>query len=154
MPLDLSLSQSKPAATELERRKRSQPLNGLRVLCIDNEPRILAGMATLISGWGCIVAEADSISAADEIAATHAVSPEIIIADYHLGDGNGIDAILRLRRQYQSHIPALLITADRMPEVRAEAERHDIGMQHKPAKPAAMRAYLTQVASLKRVAAE
>ena len=154
MPLDLSLPQSARAAGEPEGRKRSQPLNGLRVLCIDNEPRILEGMAMLISGWGCVVSQADSIAAAEEITAARESAPEIIIADYHLDDGNGIEAILRLRRTYQSQIPALLITADRTPEVRAEAERHDIGVQHKPVKPAAMRAHLTQVASLKRVAAE
>ena len=108
----------------------------------------------LISGWGCVVSQADSIAAAEEITAAREPAPEIIIADYHLDDGNGIEAILRLRRTYQSQIPALLITADRTPEVRAEAERHDIGVQHKPVKPAAMRAHLTQVASLKRVAAE
>ena len=154
MPLDLSLPQSARAAGEPEGRKRSQPLNGLRVLCIDNEPRILEGMAMLISGWGCVVSQADSIAAAEEITAAREPAPEIIIADYHLDDGNGIEAILRLRRTYQSQIPALLITADRTPEVRAEAERHDIGVQHKPVKPAAMRAHLTQVASLKRIAAE
>jgi len=154
MPIDVSVTQSVRTAGEPERRKRSQPLNGLRVLCIDNEPRILEGMAMLISGWGCTVGQAASIDAVDEIAATREPPPEIIIADYHLDDGNGIEAILKLRQKYQSHIPALVITADRTPEVRAEAERHDISVQHKPVRPAAMRAYLTQVASLKRVAAE
>ncbi|MBW6425910.1 PAS-domain containing protein [Rhizobium sp. XQZ8] len=153
MPLDLSLPQSARTTGEPERRKRSQPLNGLRVLCVDNEPRILEGMAVLIGGWGCTVTQADSIAAIDGIAGREPL-PEIVIADYHLDDGNGIEAILKLRQKYQSHIPALIITADRTPEVRAEAERHDIGVQHKPVKPAAMRAYLTQVAGLKRVAAE
>jgi hypothetical protein len=59
-----------------------------------------------------------------------------------------------LRGEYQAAIPALIITADRTPEVRAEAERHEIAVQHKPVRPAAMRAYLTQVASIKRIAAE
>jgi len=153
VPMDLTASQT-IRADQAERRKRSQPLNGLRVLCIDNEPRILEGMALLITGWGCTVGQADSLAALDEIVARHEPPPEIIIADYHLDDGNGIEAVLKLRQKYQADIPALIITADRTPEVRAEAERHDIGVQHKPVKPAAMRAYLTQVAGLKRVAAE
>ncbi len=153
VPMDLTASQT-IRADQAERRKRSQPLNGLRVLCIDNEPRILEGMALLITGWGCTVGQADSLTALDEIVARHEPPPEIIIADYHLDDGNGIEAVLKLRQKYQADIPALIITADRTPEVRAEAERHDIGVQHKPVKPAAMRAYLTQVAGLKRVAAE
>ncbi len=28
-------------------------LSGLRVVCIDNEPAVLQGMQTLLSGWGC-----------------------------------------------------------------------------------------------------
>ncbi|WP_117195978.1 PAS domain-containing hybrid sensor histidine kinase/response regulator [Rhizobium terrae] len=154
VPMDVSMAQAPRAVGEPQRRKRSQPLNGLRVLCIDNEPRILEGMALLITGWGCTVGQADSIAALDDIVAGREPPPEIIIADYHLDDGNGIEAILKLRAKYQADIPALIITADRTPEVRAEAERYDIGVQHKPVKPAAMRAYLTQVAGLKRVAAE
>jgi signal transduction histidine kinase len=154
VPMDLTASQTTHGADQLERRKRSQPLNGLRVLCIDNEPRILEGMALLITGWGCTVGQADSLAALDDIIEHREPPPEIIIADYHLDDGNGIEAVLKLRQKYQADIPALIITADRTPEVRAEAERHDIGVQHKPVKPAAMRAYLTQVAGLKRVAAE
>jgi len=154
IPMDVAASQAVRDADQPERRKRSQPLNGLRVLCIDNEPRILEGMALLITGWGCTVGQADSIAALDDIVARREPPPEIIIADYHLDDGDGIEAILKLRAKYQADIPALIITADRTPEVRAEAERHDIGVQHKPVRPAAMRAYLTQVAGLKRVAAE
>jgi CheY-like chemotaxis protein len=76
------------------------------------------------------------------------------VADYHLGEGNGVEAIRRIRQAYKADIPALLITADRTPEVRAEAERDDIAVQHKPVRPAALRAYLTQVAGIKRIAAE
>jgi len=154
VPMDIPVSQTVRAALQPERRKRSQPLNGLRVLCIDNEPRILEGMALLITGWGCTVGQAASIAALDDIFARREPPPEIIIADYHLDDGDGIEAVLKLRARYQADIPALIITADRTPDVRAEAEKHDIGVQHKPVRPAAMRAYLTQVAGLKRVAAE
>lgn len=154
LPIDISMQQTDRQAGGSQRRRRSQPLNGLRVLCIDNEPRILDGMALLITGWGCTVAQAKSMAALNDIIDKRQPPPEIIIADYHLGDGNGIEAILRLRRQYRTEIPALIVTADRTPEVGAVAERHSIGVQHKPVKPAALRAYLTQVASVKRLAAE
>ncbi|WP_288431460.1 PAS domain-containing hybrid sensor histidine kinase/response regulator [uncultured Agrobacterium sp.] len=126
-------------------------LNGFRVLCIDNEPKILEGMALLMSGWGCQVSQAASLAEAGSAASA---APDMIIADYHLGDGTGIDVILHLREAYKSQIPALLITADRTPEVRAEAEKHGIGVQHKPVRPAALRAYMTQVFNIRRAAAE
>lgn len=128
-----------------------QPLAGIRVLCIDNEPRILEGMTLLISGWGCNVSTAASM--ADVLALPgDQPGPDVIIADYHLDDGDGIEAILELRSIFRAEIPGLLVTADRTPEVRSEAEKHGIGLQNKPVKPAALRAYLTQVMSLKAAA--
>jgi CheY-like chemotaxis protein len=129
-------------------------LKGFRVLCIDNEPKILEGMALLISGWGCAVQCAGSIAEMDMLISGQGEAPDLVIADYHLGDGSGIGAILRLRALYQADVPALLVTADRTAEVRAEAERHSITLQHKPVRPAALRAFLTQIYSQKRAAAE
>jgi len=143
----------RPAAAQGPR-EAAQPLSGLRVLCIDNEPNILDGMAVLISGWGCHVECAGSIAELDPIVAASPGPPDLIIADYHLGDGSGIGAILRLRTLYSTEVPALLVTADRTIEVRAEAERHNIGLQHKPVKPAALRAFITHISGLKRAAAE
>ncbi|WP_430255913.1 PAS domain-containing hybrid sensor histidine kinase/response regulator [Neorhizobium sp. DAR64872/K0K18] len=154
LPLDASVARTAKASERPERRKRSQPLTGLRVLCIDNEPKILEGMALLITGWGCTVREAQSITALDEIIRSGEPAPDIIIADYHLDDGDGIAAIQSLRAAYEADVPALLITADRSADVRNEAEKHGISLQHKPVRPAALRAYLTQIAGLRRLAAE
>ncbi len=154
VPRDLSPPHASRPAEQPERRRRSQALNGLRVLCIDNEPNILEGMSLLISGWGCIVGRAGSLEEVEQLALGPEPPPEVIVADFHLADGNGVEAISRLRQAYQAEIPALLLTADRSLEVRATAERHDISIQHKPVRPAALRAYLTQVAGIKRIAAE
>jgi Na+/proline symporter/signal transduction histidine kinase len=154
LPLDASVARTAKASERPERRKKSQPLTGLRVLCIDNEPKILEGMSLLISGWGCTVEEAQSITALDDIIRSGRPAPDIIIADYHLGDGDGIAAIQSLRSTYEVDIPGLLITADRSADVRNEAEKQGISLQHKPVRPAALRAYLTQIAGLRRVAAE
>lgn len=154
IPRDLSAPNAAAARIRRERTKPANVLNGLRVLCIDNEPQILEGMGLLITGWGCTVGQARSLAEIDTIIKGREPPPDVVIADYHLDDGYGIEAILALRSHYQAAIPAMMITADRTPEVRAEAERHGIAVQHKPVKPAAIRAYLTQSAGLRRVAAE
>ncbi|MGO8659104.1 hypothetical protein ACC771_26600, partial [Rhizobium ruizarguesonis] len=52
MPLDVSRpAEATVAVTPADR--PGQPLSGLKILCIDNEPKILEGMRLLISGWGC-----------------------------------------------------------------------------------------------------
>lgn len=132
----------------------AQQLHGFRVLCIDNEPKILEGMRLLMSGWGCEVSQTGSFAEIGQWTDTEARAPDLVIADYHLDDGNGIDAVLRLRQVYGMNIPALLITADRTLEVRAQAEKEGIAVQHKPVRPAALRAYINQVFSLTRAAAE
>jgi Na+/proline symporter/signal transduction histidine kinase len=152
MPLDLSHS-ARPAAPTPTADRPAQPLKGLKVLCIDNEAKILEGMRLLLGGWGCDVDALDSLAAAGTLDAGDA-PPDLAIADYHLGDGTGVEAILRLRRHFGADIPALIVTADRTPEVRAEAERYGIAVQHKPVRPAALRAYITQISGLKRAAAE
>ena len=154
IPRDLAVANAGSAKIRRERAKPADALNGLRVLCVDNEPKILDGMALLIAGWGCTVGQARSLSELGTIIEAREPPPDVVIADYHLDDGDGIEAILALRAHYQTAIPAMMITADRTPEVRAEAERHGITVQHKPVKPAAIRAYLTQAAGLRRVAAE
>ncbi len=128
-------------------------LSGFHILCIDNEPKILEGMSVLLSGWGCDVSQAASEGDLDAVLGQVGI-PDLVVADYHLAEGTGIDLILHLRERLKAQIPALLITADRTPEVRAEAEKHGIGVQHKPVRPAALRAYVTQVFNTRRAAAE
>jgi CheY-like chemotaxis protein len=131
-----------------------EPLRGLGVLCIDNEPKILDGMRLLLSGWGCTVTLAESVAAVEALVAAGAPAIDAVIADYHLDDGTGIAAIGRLRATLGREIPALLVTADRTPDVRAEAERDNILVQNKPVRPASMRAWLTQLSTTAREAAE
>ncbi|WP_431321355.1 hybrid sensor histidine kinase/response regulator [Rhizobium sp. YTU87027] len=152
MPRDASrLPERLGAAQAVEH--SAQNLKGLKVLCVDNEPHILEGMQLLISGWGCEVRCLGSLAEVDALDARQA-PPDLVIADYHLGDGTGVSAILTLRERFMAFIPALIVTADRTPEVRAEVERHGIGLQHKPVRPAALRAYITQISAQKRAAAE
>lgn len=119
-------------------------LDGLCVLAIDNEPDILSGMRHLLENWNCVV-----ITASDDLEAAQKLqeigkSPDVIVIDYHLDEGTGIEAVVRLRWKYGAQVPALLVTADRSRAVRAEAEAKNIDMFNKPLKPAALRARLAR----------
>ena len=127
-------------------------LPAIAALCIDNEPAVLDGMETLLQGWGCEVIKAPDLDIALAALAESATIPNGLLVDYHLDRGNGIDAILALRERC-GDVPAILITADRSPTVREQARAHGIQVLHKPIKPAALRALLTQW-RMQRVAAE
>ena len=62
------------------------------------------------------------------------------------------DAIRTLREVLDRPVPAILATADRSPEVRDEAARHDIVILHKPLKPAPLRAQLARYGALREAA--
>jgi CheY-like chemotaxis protein len=99
-----------------------------------------------------VLAAADLRGAQAAIAGAK-VRPHGLLVDYHLADGNGIDAIVQLRWQLGTELPAILITADRSPRVREDARARDIQVLNKPLKPAALRALLAQW-RVQRVAAE
>ena len=130
---------------------RSEPLRGLKVLAIDNEPRVLEGMKSLMSRWGCAVVTAHGLEEARDALATFG-APDVVIADYHLDHGDGVEAIRVLRKALGRHVSAILATADRSPEVRDEAARADIIILNKPLKPAPLRAQLTRYSALREAA--
>jgi CheY-like chemotaxis protein len=129
-------------------------LADMLVLCIDNDPKILDGMATLLGGWGCRVLQAPDLKSALAAVSDAKSTPSGLLIDYHLDSGNGIDAIAALRWRFGAELPAILITADRSPNVRDEARERDIQVLNKPLKPAALRALIAQWRVTRMAAAE
>jgi Na+/proline symporter/signal transduction histidine kinase len=129
-------------------------LSGITVLCIDNDLTILDGMETLLGGWGCRVFKAPDLATALAVTGEAKISPDGLLVDYHLDEGNGIAAIKELRRRFGAGLTAILITADRSPQVREEARVNGVQVLNKPVKPAALRALLTQWRMQRVVAAE
>ena len=128
-----------------------EPLGGLKVLAIDNEPRVLEGMRALMNHWGCSVATAHGLAEAREALAGFG-APDVVIADYHLDEGDGIETIRALRDDLGRSVPAILATADRSPEVRDRAAGADVIILNKPLKPAPLRAQLTRYGALREAA--
>jgi CheY-like chemotaxis protein len=140
-------------ASEPQRVDVSQ-ITGMLVLCIDNEPKILDGMETLLGGWGCGVLKAPDLKSALAELGDAKTTPSGLLVDYHLDSGNGIEAIAALRWRFGNDLPAILITADRSPAVREEARTRDIQVLNKPLKPAALRALIAQWRVQRMAAAE
>ena len=150
------LAPALPLDTKKQKVQRMEvnQLADLVVLCIDNEPKILDGMATLLGGWGCHVLKAADLKAALATVSDAGTPPTGVLVDYHLDSGNGIEAIAALRWRFGAELPAILITADRSPAVREEARARDIQVLPKPLKPAALRALMAQWRVTRMAAAE
>ncbi len=119
-----------------------------KVLVIDNDSSILAGMSALLTGWGCDVATASGEAGALTHLARTTEKPDLIIADYHLDDGQLGDAVIRtLRKTAGVDLPAMIVTADRTPELRDRLLKEGLRVLQKPVKPAQLRALLTSLAT-------
>ncbi|MBL0370606.1 hybrid sensor histidine kinase/response regulator [Rhizobium sp. KVB221] len=152
IPLDLTETPALPAETRKPTSRPAERLDQFKVLCIDNEARILDGMRLLLGGWGCKVETATGIDFA-LTAIEGGYCPDAIVADYHLDHGTGLEVIKCLREKL-GPVPALLVTADRTTDVRGEAERAGVELLNKPVKPAALRAVLSRFVGLGKAAAE
>lgn len=131
-------------------------LDGLLILCIDNEVQILDGMRILLEGWGCTVMTALTQEEATEtIEAERRTSgrlPHAVLIDYHLeGSTRGVEVLARLRWRFDGGLPGVLITADRTTDVRDEAAAKNMPVLNKPLKPAALRGLLQQIARADRL---
>jgi Na+/proline symporter/signal transduction histidine kinase len=144
---DLAAEASPPAPA-----LASEALSGLRVLAIDNERRVLDGMRVLLGKWGCRIAVARSLDEALEALGDLDGTPDAIVADYHLDEGDGLAAIAALRERVGFPVAAILATADRSQEVREAAARADVALLNKPLKPAPLRAQLRRCLALRPAA--
>lgn len=110
----------------------------LTVVCIDNEPRILTGMRSLLENWGCTVHTFEGSS--QLLSALSEIEPDVVVADYHLNNETGLEIISAVRGQLGNNTPCILVTADRSAAVRNTAKAVDVTVLNKPLKPAALRA--------------
>ncbi len=117
-------------------------LDGLCVLCVDNEPAILDGMEALLGRWGIRVLKARD--AAEALACYAAGDVDIVLADYHLGEGpDGLQALSSIGEAAAAPVAAALITADYDGGLAARARALGWPVLRKPIKPAALRAFLS-----------
>ncbi|MDA7946778.1 MAG: hybrid sensor histidine kinase/response regulator [Hyphomicrobiaceae bacterium] len=148
-----------PVAEPRVQRRTSRPraaagqIAGCTVLCLDNEPSILEGMETLLSGWDCHVLKATGSSDAVAQVKASPRPPEIILADYHLDGETGLDVVRAVRKELGYDVPAVVITADRSREVQELVRAEGLQLLRKPLRPASLRAVMAQ-SRIRQAAAE
>jgi two-component system, sensor histidine kinase len=118
------------------------------ILVVDDEEEVRDSMVALLGKWRCEVIVADSCTEMLEKLVSVQRMPDLIVSDYRLrGEENGIDVVARLREEFNSQVPALLITGDTGIEQLREAEESGLHVLHKPLNPSRLRAL---IATLRR----
>ncbi len=133
------------AASSVPAAMRATPddgLSGLRVLCVDNDPDILDGMAALLARWQVRAHVASGVE--DAFALLRADMPDVLLVDYHLHDRlDGLALVDALRELAARRLPAALLTGDGSDAVKQAARARGCVVLTKPVKPAALRAFLS-----------
>jgi len=128
-------------------RTRGVPLQGMTVLCLDDELDILDGMTALLGRWGVRVLAARTIAEAEGL--VQSGRPDVILADFHLRESeSGLEALRRLSAM-NGRRPGALVTANASADLVAGARADGFEMLRKPVKPAALRALLAAFARRK-----
>ncbi|WP_025822205.1 hybrid sensor histidine kinase/response regulator [Shewanella marina] len=118
-------------------------LAGISVLCIDNEPAILAGLESLLTRWQCEVICVPDLGQARIQLGLKGIAPDIVLADYHLDAGcNGVDAMDSLREMYGTSLPGVLMSANNSQELIDEVHAKGYHFLAKMIKPAALKALI------------
>ena len=145
--LSVELAAGVPAAIEppAETSLTAQP--PLFILVVDDEVAIQEAMHTLLTGWGHRVITAGSCVEMLDHAAAFTSTPNLIISDYRLrNDEEGIATIERLRSEFNSDIPAILITGDTAPDRIRQATASDCFLLHKPVSNSRLRTAIVNLA--------
>ena len=120
-------------------------LQGLRVLCVDNDVAILEAMQHLLQRWGCDVLVASHPTQAIGLAKQAELESnpvQVWLVDQHLeAYCEGLDLI----RMHAHRARAALVTADSDPDLPERTLAVGAVLLRKPLKPAALRAFLMSV---------
>ena len=121
-------------------------LGNATVIFIENDLDNLEAMAALLQRWSCHVIGAHDGVEASRMMAEQQVTPDLIIADYHLDDNRtGINAISEVRRHCRAPVPGIIVTADHTSAVRLEVKDAGFELLQKPVKPAELRSLMSHL---------
>lgn len=116
-------------------------LEGLRVMVVDDDSRVLQAIAPLLTDWGCRPMTALNAGAA--VALLRATPerpaperPDVLIVDSHIGpDDRGHRVIAELRALAGDDLPAAIVTGDTTPERLKALAGLGFPVLHKPIQP-------------------
>ena len=108
-------------------------LDGVTLVCVEDEMAILGAMQSLFHEWGAFALCASSGERIIKKLRLSRASPQVIICDYRLAGGmDGLTLITQIRRELQQAVPAILLTGDINVESDSALHTEGISVVKKP----------------------
>jgi CheY-like chemotaxis protein len=131
----------KQTSEPLSHEERQYSLQGAVVLVVDDDAEVRGATRDLLTSWKCAVVTAGSLDEAIDAAEDEDI--DMIVADYHLGDGHtGLDVIDALNGNPGERIRALIITGDVNPDDLSRLRDGPYPVLSKPVAPVMLRSSL------------
>ncbi len=112
---------------------RPAPLAGGAVLIVEDDAIVRISLQMMAETWGYRTMAVASGEEAVELMTERRFTPDVVVADYRLGEGmTGVEAVLAVRRVLGRSVPAVMVTGDTAPERIQEVHASGIGILHKP----------------------
>ncbi|MFZ5963723.1 PAS-domain containing protein [Thalassococcus sp. BH17M4-6] len=112
----------------------------LIAMVIENDPYVLFATTQKLESWGASVLAAASTAESLALVQDIGMAPDILLVDFQLdGDDTGVKSIRAIRKATGIHVPAIMITAERGPELVRIGEEEDFTVLTKPVQLARLR---------------
>jgi signal transduction histidine kinase len=111
-----------------------QPLQGLRLTVVEDEPAVQAALRARLEAWGATVDTHEGLTSLRRSMAARPrghVGIDLLITDHRLRGATGIEVIEAVQR-YGGPVPTLVITGDTAPEDIALMAARGLQVLHKP----------------------
>ena len=118
----------------------------LSVLIVDDDRDVREGTFSLLRSWNHRPYLARDLESALQQVARLEGPPDVILADFHLGDGSdGIAVVRALRDAAGVAIPAAIVTGDTTPAVVRQIHTAGLFLLHKPVQPGQLRPLVSRL---------
>ena len=120
------------------------------MLCIENDPNVLAAMIALLQAWECQVLACDNSTEAMQYYTQYNDDIDIMLMDFQLSeDKTGLELMSEINAASSYGIPGVLITATTDPNLPAAVAEAGFNFMKKPMKPATLRALISSMLTQK-----
>jgi Na+/proline symporter/signal transduction histidine kinase len=125
-------------------------LQGVTVLCVENDPHLLAAMIALLDTWQCRVLGCDNSQSAMQYYQEYNDEIDIMLMDYQLSEEiSGLCLMQQISDQSTYGIPGVLITATADKELPTMVETAGFSFMRKPMKPVLLKELISSILTQK-----
>lgn len=109
--VSIQLPLAEPGVVATKQRTRGTPLDGLTAVVLEDDRLARDALCLWLRQCGAEVLQAASLEQLEPQLLGHPTTPDFVIADFRLANGNGLEAIAALRAEY-GVIPAILLSGE------------------------------------------